>query len=60
MIFKYLVFVLLLSQPIMNPDNVKPGDWFTPTGVVDKKAEQRANYEYHCAVREARTGLKCE
>lgn len=41
-----IVLVLLLSTPVINPDNVLPGDWFTPTGTVtvNKQVEiQRAD-----------------
>lgn len=47
-------------EPVIGPDNVLPGSWFVPSGGQIRAAEQEANRQYHCANREARTGLKCE
>ncbi len=47
--------LLPMSDPVINPDNVRPGEWFTPKS----SASEEANRQYVCAVREARTGLQC-
>jgi hypothetical protein len=31
-----LVVAVLYTQPVINPDNVRPGEWFTPTQQTQK------------------------
>jgi hypothetical protein len=58
-----LVSFVVMSTPVINPDNALPGDWFTPTGqsyertVQIERATDAANRAYVCAVYKARTGL---
>ena len=51
-----IILVFWAQVPVINPDNVRPGDWFTP---VDY-AQQEADRQYTCRVRQERTGLECE
>ena len=41
-----LVLVLMVySEPVINPENVRPGDWFTPVVYVcDEEACVRVEY----------------
>ena len=50
------LMVLYTITPVINPDNVKPGNWFVPT---QSAAEQEAIYQHDCAILKARTGLNC-
>ncbi len=54
------ILLLVLSVPVINPDNAKPGDWFTPTNTSEiQRADDAATRAYQCAVLKARTGLDC-
>lgn len=50
------IVLLLLAEPVINPENVKPGTWF----IGIDRAQREADRQYVCVVREARTALKCE
>ena len=60
-----MIVVTLFSGdivPVIGPDNVLPGSWFTTNQDENRSAEnaeREANRQYHCAVRESRTGLTC-
>lgn len=51
-----LLFSLLLVDPVINPDNVRPGDWFTPKESQIIDAEQAAYRAYICAIRDNKVG----
>lgn len=51
-----------VDQPVINPDVVTPGSWFTPTGSTINKEEQirraddAAYRAYICAIRDNKVG----
>lgn len=45
-----LFTIIIVNEPVINPDNVKPGDWFTPIDTVEQQ----------CTIYYERTGLVCD
>lgn len=39
-----------IVSPVINPDNVKPGDWFTPVS-SEETAKKEAYRNYICSIR---------